>query len=112
MYQPNIARTNIAGHCPSASECSYGLERPHWNVEDGDAGRTQFVGANTFGPEGAHMRLKSSSIQSQRDFCQLPLTASVVEFTNHQQDPRLHFQFTVTRPQNSSQPLGFAKSAD
>ena len=56
------------------------------------------------------MGLESRSIQTQRDLGQLPLAATVVQLTNHQQDPRLHLHFTATRAQNSSQSLGFAKS--
>jgi hypothetical protein len=79
-------------------------------MEDGNVGGTQVVCANALDPESPHMRLEAGAIQPQRNFGQLPLAASVVEFTNHQQDPRLHFQVTATRFQNSSRSKG-AQSA-
>src|SRR5271157_6177044 len=66
-------------------------------MEYGDTSRTQVVGSNALGVECSNMRPKSSAVEPERDFGQLPLAASVVEFSNHQKYSRLHLQLTTTQ---------------
>ena len=79
-------------------------------VEDRDAGCAQLVRSNTIDPERADVRLELRVLQPERYLGQLPLTATVVQLTNHQQDPGFHLQITAARAQNSSPQMGFAKS--
>jgi len=60
-------------------------------MKDGNAGGPQFIRPHAFDPKRTDMRPKARAIQAERDLGQLPLAASVVKLTGHQQDARFRF---------------------